>query len=179
MVRPVSNGPGPEPPAALAYPQRMVAACAPDRGSRFCRGSTSAGGVWGWDYYRVSQIYLPFEQRSRIYRDDTLEKIRSFWLFRDQVRFAELTLTPLARDNAERLNAMAHALLHFSPEVRVVEKLVESAVMLGCDDEAVAHMVRYRAAYPQAYASGSRRARNNAEHRSWRDETARFAAVFF
>ncbi len=106
----------------------------------------------GWDYQRVSQIYLPVEQRSSIYRDHTLEKIRSSWLFRDQVRFAEFTLMPLTRDNAEQLNAMAHELLHFSPEARVVEKLIESAIMLGRDDEAEVYMARYRAASPQAYA---------------------------
>lgn len=106
----------------------------------------------GWDYHRVSQIYLPVEQRSNTYRDHTLEKIRSSWLFRDQVRFAEFTLTTLTKDNAEQLNAMAHELLHFSPEARVVEKLIESAIMLGRDDEARVYMARYRAAFPQAYA---------------------------
>lgn len=104
-----------------------------------------------WDYYRISQIYLPPEQRLVAYRDNTLEKIRGSWLFRDQVRFAEFTLTPLTRDNAAQLNAMAHELLHFSPEAQVVEKLIESAVLLGRDDEARFFMVRYRAAYPQAY----------------------------
>lgn len=105
-----------------------------------------------WDYHRVSQIYLAPEQRMAAYREGTLEKIRDSWLFRDQVRFAELTLTPLTPQNAQQLNAMAHKLLHFSPEARVVEKLIESALLLGRDDEARAFMQRYRAAYPQAYA---------------------------
>lgn len=104
-----------------------------------------------WDYHRVSQIYLAPEQRMAAYREGTLEKIRDSWLFRDQVRFAELTLTPLTPQNAQQLNAMAHELLHFSPEARVVEKLIESALLLGRDDEARAFMQRYRAAYPQAY----------------------------
>ncbi|HCY16035.1 MAG: polymerase [Curvibacter sp. GWA2_64_110] len=104
-----------------------------------------------WDYHRISQIYLPPEQRATAYRDHTLEKIRGSWLFHDQVYFAELTLTPLTRENAAQLNAMAHELLHFSPEAQVVEKLVESAVLLGRDDEARFFMARYRAAYPQAY----------------------------
>ncbi len=104
-----------------------------------------------WDYHRISQIYLPPEQRATAYRDHTLEKIRGSWLFHDQVHFAEFTLTPLTRENAAQLNAMAHELLHFSPEAQVVEKLVESAVLLGRDDEARFFMARYRAAYPQAY----------------------------
>lgn len=105
-----------------------------------------------WDYHRISQIYLPPEQRSPAYRDNTLEKIRGSWLFREQVLFAEFTLTPLTRDNAGQLNAMAHELLHFSPEARVVEKLIESALLQGHEAEARFFMARYRAAYPQEYA---------------------------
>ena len=105
----------------------------------------------GWDYHRISQIYLPAEMRSSAYRENTLEKIRKSWLFRDQVLFAEFTLTPLTRDNAAQLNAMAHEMLHFSPEAPVVEKLIESALMLGRDDEAHFFMARYRVAYPKAY----------------------------
>ena len=105
-----------------------------------------------WDYHRVSQIYLAPEQRAAAYREGTLEKIRDSWLFRDQVRFAELTLTPLTPENASQLNAMAHELLHFSPEASVVEKLIESALLLGRDDEAKVFAKRYQAAYPEAYA---------------------------
>lgn len=109
--------------------------------------------VYGaWDYFRVSQIYLPLEQRSPAYRENTLEKIRGSWLFSDQVRFAAYTLTPLTPDNAAQLNVLGHALLHFSPEARVVEKLMESAILLERGDEAAYLRVRYQAAYPQDYA---------------------------
>jgi len=104
-----------------------------------------------WDYHRVSQIYLAPEQRAAAYRDNTLEKIRASHLFRGAVRFAELTLAPLTHDNAVQVNAEAHALLHFSPEPRVIEKLIESAVLLGRDSEARDFIRRYQAAYPQAY----------------------------
>jgi O-antigen ligase len=112
----------------------------------------AAIGYAAWDYRRISQIYLPDEARAAAYRDDTLNKIRGSWLFRDQVRFAELTLTPLTRDNAQWTFDAARALLHFSPEPRVIEKVIESAVMLGRDDEAVAHLARYRAAFPADHA---------------------------
>ena len=46
-----------------------------------------------WDYRRISQIYLQPESRDEYYRTDTLNKIRSSWLFADQVRFAELMVT--------------------------------------------------------------------------------------
>ena len=104
-----------------------------------------------WDYHRVSQIYLPPEDRSPAYRSNTLAKIQGSWLFQNQVRFAELTTTPLTHDNAPRLNAMAHELLHFSPEARVAEKVIDSARLLGRLDEARYFEARYRAAFPQEH----------------------------
>lgn len=105
-----------------------------------------------WDYHRVSQIYRQPQDRAAAYRDATLSKIRDSWLFRRQVGFAELALTPLTRDNARWTYDTATALLHYSPEPVVIEKVIESAVMLGLDDEAVAHLARYRAAFPVEYA---------------------------
>ncbi|WP_421953764.1 PglL family O-oligosaccharyltransferase [Polaromonas sp.] len=105
-----------------------------------------------WDYHRISQIYLAPQQRDAVYRDDTLAKIQGSWLFADQVKFAQLLLTPLTRDNAEWTFNTALALLHYSPEPRVIEKTIESAVMLGRNDEAVAHLAHYRAAFPEDYA---------------------------
>lgn len=105
-----------------------------------------------WDYHRISQIYLGPEQRSPAYRDDTLEKIRGSWLFQDQVRFAQLTITSLSAENALQVNALAKHLLHFSPEPRVIEALIESAVLLGRDDEALYYLQRYRAAFPERHA---------------------------
>ena len=46
---------------------------------------------------------------------------------------------------------MGLELLHFSPEPRVVEKVITSAEMLGLEDEAASYRVRYRAAFPDAY----------------------------
>ncbi|MDP1565721.1 MAG: Wzy polymerase domain-containing protein [Polaromonas sp.] len=104
-----------------------------------------------WDYHRVSQIYRAPETRDPDYREGTLDKIRSSWLFAEQVRFAELSLTPLRPANAQWTFDTALALLHYSPEARVVEKVIESAVMLGRDDDALLYLVRYRAAFPAEY----------------------------
>lgn len=109
-------------------------------------------GYAAWDYHRVSQIYLPLELRASAYRTDTLNKIRSSWLFADQVQFAELLTTPLTPANAEWTFNTATHLLHYSPEPRVIEKLIESAVMLKQDAAALLQMRRYRAAFPVAYA---------------------------
>lgn len=105
-----------------------------------------------WDYRRISQIYLPAEARDPAYRTDTLARISNSWLFSDQVAFASLLITPLTRDNAQWTFNTAGALLHYSPEPRVAEKFIESAVMLGRDDEARKLMERYRAAFPKDYA---------------------------
>ncbi|HOF51769.1 MAG TPA: Wzy polymerase domain-containing protein, partial [Rhodoferax sp.] len=108
-----------------------------------------------WDYWRISQIYLPPAARHAAYQGDTLAKVQGSRLFRDQVQFAELTLTPLDGDNAVHIHALAKAMLHFSPEPRVVEKVIESAVMLHRDDEALFYLQRYKAAFPAQHARWS------------------------
>ena len=105
-----------------------------------------------WDYHRVSQLYLSPKLRSEAYRDNTLAKVADSWLFQNPVRFAELTTTPLTADNAAHIHALAMAMLHFSPEPRVVQKLIESAVLLGHDDEALYYLARYQAAFPEIHA---------------------------
>ena len=47
---------------------------------------------------------------------------------------------------------MALGLLHFSPEARVAEKLIESAELLARHDQADYFSLRYRAAFPAEYA---------------------------
>ena len=109
-----------------------------------------------WDYRRVSQIYLPPEARAEEFRTDPLPKIRRSWLFRNPALFAELTITPLTRDNAAWTFASAQALLHYSPEPRVIEKLIESAVVLGREDVMLLDLARFRAAFPDAYEAWSK-----------------------
>lgn len=104
-----------------------------------------------WDYTRISQIYLPRSERLSGYQDDTLTKLQGSWLFANQVRFAELTLTDVTPANAERMYEMARSTVHFSPEPRVVIKLIESAQLSGRPDEARAEIERFRIAYPAAY----------------------------
>lgn len=109
-----------------------------------------------WDYHRVSQLYTPPEQRSALYRARPLPRIGDSWLFRDQVAFAELSTVALTQGNAARTHALAMGLLHYSPEPRVIEVAIESALVLHRDDQALWLMARYRAAFPQEYASWSK-----------------------
>ena len=108
-------------------------------------------GFAAWDYFRVSQLYKSNAQRAAAYREDTQAKVGHSVLFANQLDFARLTTTAPTRENARRVHALARELLHYSPEPRVIEPLIESAVLLGWEEEAAFHMKRYRIAYPQDY----------------------------
>ncbi|MGF6527364.1 Wzy polymerase domain-containing protein [Variovorax sp. PvP013_2] len=105
-----------------------------------------------WDYTRISQLYLARADRLAPWRDDTLAKLRSSWLFASQVRFAELSMTPVTSANAAEVHALAQRMLHFSPEPRVIVRLIDSATLLGRDDEAAALAARFKVAFPAEYA---------------------------
>ncbi len=105
-----------------------------------------------WDYRRISQIYQTPEMRAPAYREDTLAKIGNSWLFQNQVRFAELTVSTVTPGDAKRLHDMAAQLLHFSSEPRVIEKIIESAALLGLEQERQFYLLRYQAAFPQSHA---------------------------
>ena len=106
----------------------------------------------GWDYHRVSQIYRPLEQRAAPYRDDAMAHAQRSWLYADVVRFAEVTTRPAVRDNAAWMLPTALRALHFSPEPRVITKVIESATLLGRDELALEHLARFRAAFPKEHA---------------------------
>jgi O-antigen ligase len=112
----------------------------------------AVSGYAMWDYHRISQIYLAPALRMEAYRDNTLAKIGDSCLFDPLVHFAELTTTPLTAANAAHVHDLAREMLHFSPESRVAEKLIESATLLGRQDEAVFYLARYRAAFPAQHA---------------------------
>jgi O-antigen ligase len=111
-----------------------------------------------WDYWRISQIYIAPELRHASYREDTLAKIRNSWLFHEQVQFAELTTTTLTSENAAHVRLLALRMLHFSPEPKVVERLIESDTLLGQDEEALFYLQRFKAAFPQAHAQWATKA---------------------
>ena len=106
-----------------------------------------------WDYHRATQLYLPDTSRAAAYRGDTLQKVRGSWLFASQVRFAEFTTTTVTPANAAYMAALGEAVLHYSPEPQVVEKLVEAWALLGRQDRVDWHIARYRAAFPSEFAA--------------------------
>jgi O-antigen ligase len=108
-------------------------------------------GYAGWQYWRVNQIYLSADQRAAGYRTNTLSKIQGNVLFTEQIRFAELVTTPLSPANASSMHGLAEDLLHFSPEPRVVEILIESSILLGLEADATYYLHRFKAAFPAEY----------------------------
>ncbi|MDD2882250.1 MAG: Wzy polymerase domain-containing protein [Rhodoferax sp.] len=104
-----------------------------------------------WNYQLVSQIYLAPTARMADYRDDTMKKLGTVALFQDQVRFANLTTIELDAQNAREVHALALDMLHFSPESRVVEQVLESGKLLGNTAEVRFFTARYKAAFPAAY----------------------------
>lgn len=110
------------------------------------------------DYWRISQIYLPVSSRHAYYAGDTLARISDSQVFRDQVAFAGFTLTPVTADNAAQVLRQGLQILHFSPEPRVIEKVIDSARLLGREDVVAWQVPRFRAAFPREYAAWSARA---------------------
>jgi hypothetical protein len=112
-----------------------------------------------FDYHRVSQIYLQPQERSSWYAADPLGAAMKSVLFQNHAKFAQLQITPLTRENAPQILRLSSELVLWQPEPRVIEKLIESAVMMQLDDLAGFHLKRYKVAYPQAYALWARRNR--------------------
>ena len=108
-------------------------------------------GYAAWDYIRISQIYLPRDERLPAYEESTLAKAKGSWLFARQVGFAEQTLTAVTPANAAALHSLAERTLHFSPEPRVIVKLIESAELMGRSQEAQDQAERFRIAFPNEY----------------------------
>ncbi len=108
-------------------------------------------GYASWDYIRTSQIYLPRDERLPQYEEHPLEKAQGSWLFANQVDFAKLTLTTVTAANATEIHGLARRLVHFSPEPRVIVKLIESAELMGLHDEAQAEAQRFGVAFPRQY----------------------------
>jgi hypothetical protein len=67
-----------------------------------------------------------------------------------------VTTQPVTRADAAWMLAAAGQSLHYSPEPRVITRLIEAASLLGRDDVALAHMARFRAAFPADYRTWTR-----------------------
>ena len=86
-----------------------------------------------WDFNRVGQIYMQAVSRDVAYRDNPLHHAKQSWLFKNQADFAELTTQTVTADNAADVYLQAVRLMHYSPEARVVQRVIDSGKLLGHD----------------------------------------------
>ncbi len=104
-----------------------------------------------YDYAQVRQIYLPAAQRNSVWRDQALQVAQRTWLFRGTAVFAHVTTTAVHEGNARAMLEASLLALRTSPEPRVIEKLLDSAHLLGEDTLYEAHKKHFQRVYPQAY----------------------------
>ncbi len=95
-----------------------------------------------WDFNRVGQIYRHASARDAAYKDDPLGHAKQSWLFKNQADFAELTTQAVTAENAKDIYPQALRLMHYSPEARVVQRAIDSAQLLGDDEQAQALATR-------------------------------------
>jgi len=130
-------------------------AAAPARWRKPCGALALAGlmGV-GWaclDYWRVGQIFSAVNQGVPVFGGDAADQAGRPWLFRGMVRFIDVTTRPVTPQNAAALLPEALRTLHFSPEPRVIKKVIESAALLGNDQIVTEQRARFKAAFPREY----------------------------
>ena len=104
-----------------------------------------------WNYWRMSQLYLHAENRAPAYRDNPHRKLQDIWFFAGHVDFALLSVTPVSEQSAPYVLQLGEQLLHFSPEAKVVEKILDAALVLQRQDLIALYAPRFAAAFPQDY----------------------------
>ena len=102
------------------------------------------------DFRRVGQIYRAPALRDESYRDNPLLHAKQTWLFRNQAEFAELTTQTVTAENAPEMYLQARRLMHYSPEARVVKRVIESARLLGLETEADDLQIQFTHVYGAA-----------------------------
>lgn len=140
----------PRPASASASPMSHAARAV------WAIGAVALGYV-AWDYHRISQIYLPASERSALYAVPGGPLAQGSLLFRGQVDFAAFTTTPVTQANAARMADLGERVLHYSPEPQVIEKLIDALLLLGEQERAAWHQVRFQAAFPDEHAQWASR----------------------
>lgn len=106
--------------------------------------------VLAQSYARVSNLYGVAATRAGIFDPFGELQEHDVFLFVDEVAFSRLAL-PLHRANAQEQYALAEDLLHYSPEPRVIERLLESAEFLGRSSAVAFYKARYAQAFPERF----------------------------
>jgi hypothetical protein len=104
-----------------------------------------------YNHAQVQQIYWPSQQRYSVWRDQALQVAQRAWFFRNTALFAKVTTTAVNEGNARAMLDDSLQVMHTSPEPRVIEKLLDSAQLLGEDALYEVHKKHFQRVYPQAY----------------------------
>lgn len=114
--------------------------------------------VWGFfDYWRVTQVYLPPELRvAELQSDFSLKKTLVYSsktvFFSNQSKFATVAFVSPDKENAVIVNKMANELLHFSAEPKIIKKILESSMLIGNNEQFDYHKKRFQIAYPKEFS---------------------------
>ncbi len=106
----------------------------------------------GFDFARVTQLYMAAENRVWPFREHTRAYAERSFLYRNAVQFAAVSTDPVTLDQAEQQLAEARMLMHYSPESRVVIRIIECLQVLGRHAEAEAEAAHFKQVYPGEYA---------------------------
>ena len=100
------------------------------------------------DYSRVRQIFIPADQRTSLWPGDAMSVAKSSLVFRATAEFAEFSLTPVTPENAAQMLKTGLQMLHYSPEPRVIRKVIEAADLVGDAVSAERHRALMKTAFP-------------------------------
>ena len=100
------------------------------------------------DYSRVRQIFLAENQRTTFWSGDALSVAKSSLVFRATADFAEFSLTPVTPENAAHMLQTGLHMLHYSPEPKVIRKVIAAADLVGDTSTAERHRSLMKTAFP-------------------------------
>ena len=107
-------------------------------------------GVVAQSYERVSRLYSIEAARAVVFDPFNELQYHDIFLFVNEVAFSRLSL-PVHNGQPQDQYALAQQLLHYSAEPRVIERVLESAQLLGRADEVAFYKARYAQAFPERF----------------------------
>ena len=106
----------------------------------------------GFDYVRVTQLYMVEEDRVWPFKGHAQEQAQRSVLYQNAVHFANLSMQKVSPETAEQQLAEAQNLMHYSPEARVAQRIIECLRVLGRMDEARQAEAHFASVYPKEHA---------------------------
>jgi O-antigen ligase len=107
-------------------------------------------GAAAQSYERVSRLYTIEAARAVVFDPFNELQYHDIFLFVNEVAFSRLSM-PVKNGRPQDQYALAQQLLHYSAEPRVIERLLESAQLLGRADEVAFYKARYAQAFPERF----------------------------